>query len=419
VRGIQVHGSAADQAIAGQRTALNLAGASTDELARGMIASPPGLFRSTRRLDVQLTLLPDAHLLRNHARLHFHCYTAETIAELVLFPGLDKADKQSVQKTLRGLVPGQTAWAQLRLAEPLPLLPGDRFILRQFSPVVTIGDGVVIDAAPLSGRQQRKQSQEALASLAGGTAQEILEARVFRRAQRGLSVPDAVAETGWEMKRLQAAIATLLKEKKALLFGDVLISHGAFSEAASAAVSAVATFHQANPLVAGIGKEELRERLGLGPAVFGGMLDALVREKKIEVAGEQIHQPGRGVVMKEEEAESKRQIEHAFASAGLKVPALKEVLAGLKIDRTRAQKIVTLLLRDHVLIKVSDDLVFHHGALDSLRNTVAAFKAKSPKIDVAAFKELTGVSRKYAIPLLEYLDRERVTRRVGDERMIL
>jgi len=125
------------------------------------------------------------------------------------------------------------------------------------------------------------------------------------------------------------------------------------------------------------------------------------------------------VVMKDDEAESKKTIEAAFASAGLKVPALSEVIAGLKVDKSRAQKIVTLLMRDRVLVKISDELVFHRGALEELRRQMAAFKVKSAKIDVAKFKEMTGVSRKYAIPLLEYLDRERVTRRVGDAREIL
>lgn len=145
----------------------------------------------------------------------------------------------------------------------------------------------------------------------------------------------------------------------------------------------------------------------------------LVREKKIEIIGELVRLPGRGVVMKEEEAESKNEIERAFASAGLKVPALPEVIAALRIDKARAQKIVTLLLRDKVLIKVSDDLVFHRRALAELRGQISTQKARSATIDVAKFKELTGVSRKYAIPLLEYLDRERVTRRVGDVREIL
>jgi len=129
--------------------------------------------------------------------------------------------------------------------------------------------------------------------------------------------------------------------------------------------------------------------------------------------------PGHGVVMKDEESESKKKIEDAFASAGLKVPALHEVIAGLKIDKVRAQKIVTLLLRDKVLVKVSDELVFHRSALQELRRQLGAYKAKSATIDVGKFKELTGVSRKYAIPLLEYLDRERVTRRVGNAREIL
>lgn len=153
--------------------------------------------------------------------------------------------------------------------------------------------------------------------------------------------------------------------------------------------------------------------------VFGAAVDLLSREKKIESAGDLVRLPGHGVVMKDEESESKQKIEEAFASAGLKVPALPEVIAGLKVDKTRAQKIVTLLLRDKTLVKVSDELVFHRGALEALRRLVAAQKLKSSKMDVALFKELTGVSRKYAIPLLEYLDRERVTRRVGDAREIL
>ena len=153
--------------------------------------------------------------------------------------------------------------------------------------------------------------------------------------------------------------------------------------------------------------------------MFSAALDLLTREKKIEVAGDVVRLPGHGVVMKDEEAESKKKIEDAFAVAGLKVPALHEVLAGLKVDKIRAQKIVTLLLRDKMLVKISDELVFHRSALEELRRLVAAQKLKSPKMDVAKFKELTGVSRKYAIPLLEYLDRERVTRRVGDAREIL
>jgi selenocysteine-specific elongation factor len=166
-------------------------------------------------------------------------------------------------------------------------------------------------------------------------------------------------------------------------------------------------------------QDELQRALEMAPELFEAALARLVKNKKLELVNELVRLPGRGVVMKDEEAESKRRIEEAFATAGLKVPALHEVIAGLKIDKARAQKIVTLLLRDRALVKVSDELVFHRSALEQLRRDLAGYKMKSAKIDVAKFKELTGVSRKYAIPLLEYLDRERVTRRVGDVREIL
>jgi selenocysteine-specific elongation factor len=184
-------------------------------------------------------------------------------------------------------------------------------------------------------------------------------------------------------------------------------------------MSTAADFHKNNPLVGGISKEELRARVDATPEVFETAAAMLVGDKKLELVGDLVRLPGHGVAMKDEEAESKRKIEDAFASAGLKVPALQEVIAGLKVDKVRAHKIVTLLLRDKVLIKVADELVFHGSALEQLRRQMTSYKAKSSRIDVAKFKELTGVTRKYAIPLLEYLDRERVTRRVGDERAIL
>jgi selenocysteine-specific elongation factor len=410
VRGIQVHNAPADQALAGQRTALNLAGAATEDLGRGMTLAPAGMLRPTRRADVQITLLPGARPLRSRARVHFHCYTSEVVAQVALLESEPGANAE--------LRPRQTAWARLRFPEPLLLLPGDRFILRQFSPVVTIGGGVVADAAPRPSKQGAFKS-DFLSVLTSGSAAAILKARVARRIDQGLSIQDAIAETGWTHSQVEEILKTEISTNQLLRFGDVMVGRGAFEGAKMFAFDTVKDFHAGNPLVPGIGKEQLREDLKFSPVVFQGVLDVLAREKKLQVTGDFVHQAGRGVVMKHEEAESKQQIEQAFAAAGLKVPALKEVLAGLKVDRNRAQQIVTLLLRDRVLVKVSDELVFHRDALDQLRRLLAEYKKTSPKIDVARFKDLMGVSRKYAIPLLEYLDRERVTRRVGDERTIL
>jgi selenocysteine-specific elongation factor len=410
VRGVQVHGSATDQAIAGQRTALNLAGVQVEDLVRGMTLAPPDVLETTQRIDVQLSLLKDARPMKNRSRVHLHAFTVETIAGTTFHEGdFNEANE---------LKPGTIAFARLRTAGPLLVLPGDHLILRQFSPVVTIGGAVVLDAFPLR-RQKREAVMKFLRTLASGSLAEKLLARIDRRASDGLTVADAVRETGLRQTVLKPVIATLLQQKQVIQAGEYLIASAAFTTARQRASTALDAFHKTNPLVAGISKEELREKLGLQPAVLEALLSEMVREKKAEVAGEQVKLAGRGVELKDDEAKAKQEIEKAFSSAGLKVPAIKEVLASLPVDKNRAQKLVTLLLRDRVLVKLTDDLVFHQTALQSLRQILAEYKTQSQKIDVAKFKDLTGISRKYAIPLLEYLDRERVTRRVGDERVIL
>jgi selenocysteine-specific elongation factor len=365
----------------------------------------PAQFRSTTRADVEITLLADAKPLSDRARVHFHSYTSETVAEVVLHSG-------------RQTYPGQTAFVRMRFAEPVLLLPGDRFIARQFSPIVTIGGGVVLDAAPLK-KAALGGLQEFLQTMVAGADSEKLLARVHRRQQNGLALPDAIAETGWPRTVIEALASELISAKKLLRAEDVLVTPEAFQRAKQAVTKMVDEFHSANPLVAGIGREELREKAGIAQQVFSAALQQLAAEKKLEISGEQVRVAGRSVVMKDEEAEARQSIESAFAKAGLKVPALKDVLAGVPVDKVRAQKIVTLLLRERVLVKLSDDLVFHTSALDSLRKTVRDYKSQSNKIDVAKFKDMTGISRKYAIPLLEFLDRERITRREGDARTIL
>ncbi len=406
VRGVQVHGAAADKAVAGQRTALNLAGVEVSELARGMMLTPAGLFRPTRQVSVELNLLPSAKPLRDRARVHLHAFTAETIAEVSLLEG-------------KQLKPGQSGLARLKLDAPFLLLPGDRFIIRQFSPVITIGGGVVLDASEPARRTKAADRLAFARAVSRADAGDVLLARVARRGTAGLSQSDAVAETGWLPARVQEVSGQLQKAGKITPSNGFVITTKRFTELRQQALAAVEKFHQQNPLVAGINQEQLREELGITPEVFRSLLDSLVRDKKLEATGDQVRGAGRGVVLRDDEAESKQTIEQAFAKAGLQVPALKEVLASLRIDQARAQKIVTLLLRDRVLVKLSDDLVFHRDALEALRQLVVAQKTKTPKLNVASFKDLTGVTRKYAIPLLEYLDRERVTKRVGDERVIL
>ena len=405
VRGLQTHGKDTNEALAGQRTAVNLAGVSQEEIERGQVLAQRDLLLPTHRLDVQLTLLNDAPALKNRARVHLHLFTAELVAAVKLYE-------------VEELLPGQTAWAQLRTAAPIACAPGDRFILRRFSPVTTIGGGVVADVRPL--RKLKPAARvEALAKLLTAPAAERLTLLVARGKRNGLALADAVHETGWPAALLKAATAEATHAGTLRAFAEVLVTSVELSAVQSDLFTTVEKFQKANPLAGGINRQELMERVEAPRPVFLGALDALIAEKKLAATGDQVHLPGKQVVMQDDEAETKQQIEELFAKAGLKVPTLKEALAGAKVDAARAQKIVTLLLREKVLVKIADDLVFHQRSLEELTQLVRNYKATSPKIDVARFKDLTGVTRKYAIPLLEHLDRERVTRRAGDLRIIL
>ena len=404
VRGVQVHGSTAERAVAGERTAVNLAGVEKQDIERGMMLASPGQLETTSRLDVILSLLPSAKPLKTGARVHLHAFSSEVIATVNLFEE-------------KRLEPGTQAFAHLRLSAPLLLVPGDRFIIRQFSPVATIGGGVVLENGPPARVKDVAARRDFLELLTDTSPESVLRARVTAQDVHGLRLSDAVARTGWSRNKV-ADIAKKVQEITSVR--GILIAKSALDLLRKGMSQAVDGFHKENPLATGMPKENLRERLaGVEPEIFAAVFDDAVRSGRLALTSDLVHLPGRGVVMKDDEVESRNIIEHAFASAGLKVPFLKDVLASLKIDRTRAQQIVTLLLRDKSLIKVSDELVFHRSALDHLRKELAELKRKMPRIDVARFKDFTGVSRKYAIPLLEYLDRERVTKRVGDERIIL
>ncbi|MFY9583795.1 MAG: selenocysteine-specific translation elongation factor [Candidatus Acidiferrales bacterium] len=410
VRGVQSGGRTTPRAVAGQRTALNLAGVDRAEIERGMVLASPGRFQPTRRLDARVALLGSARRLKNRSRVHFHQGTAETIAEIVL---LDRAE----------LAPGDSALAQLRLDESVLVLPGDRFILRQFSPVVTIGGGVVLDALASRHRQRDQHVAPYLATIERNNREEVLAAMAALVSQ-GLELGEVVARTGWLEAEVRETAARLARAGTLLVIGQqpfVIASAARVAECIGRVRDEVEAFHRANPLVEGIAKEDLRARAADARSeLFRAALDALVAEGSIVVAGDIIKRAGREIALQPEEARAKEQIAQEFARAGLAVPSVQEVLAKLPVEAKRAHKLLQLLLREQSLVKVTEELVFHRTAMARLRELLAEYKKKNgDRLPIAAFKQITGVTRKYAIPLLEHLDRERVTRRVGDERVIL
>jgi selenocysteine-specific elongation factor len=411
VRGVQSGGKSVERAIAGQRTAVNLVGIEHTALRRGMVLATPGKFRVTRRVDVRLELLRSAPKMKQRSRVHFHAGTCETVAELVFF-----AQKE--------LAPGQTGFAQLRLQDDVMVLAGDRFIIRQFSPVTTIGGGLVLD--PLARRPTVRDTGRVafLETLERGDKADTLAA-MTERALLGIGFEEIVSRTGWLENEIRATAKKLADIGRAKIVSAeplILLSAKSFNEAGQKIAARIEKFHKENPLLPGISRENLRTSLGrrVRPETFRAVLDELLAQKKLEAHGEIVKRAGAAISLDPEEARAKEQIEKAFATAGLAVPSVKEVLGELSVEARRAEKILQILLRDKSLVRVSPELIFHRDALAQLRDRLSTFKkTKGERISVPGFKELTGITRKYAIPLLEYLDRERVTRRAGDERVIL
>ena len=400
VRGIQVHGASASKAMAGQRTALNVAGADASELARGMTLAEPGLFEPTRHAGCSLELLPSAKPLKHGAPVHFHAGTAEAEANVRLLDG-------------SGLIrPGSRAMVRIELRDPLLLLPGDRFIVRMFSPVVTIAGGTVLDIAPP--RMNRADAAARLRVLAEGSTKERI-ALLMREAPYGMGLSELISKTGLLAPEIEAAAnaGNILYLKSPQPW---FIDRSAFEGAKQGLKKALTEFHRQNPLLPGMPKEELRSReLPQAPPF---LFDSLLASAGDLIAeGEITRLRSHSLALKQDEEAAVSKIEKAFASAGLSVPSTPEVLAKCGVEPARARSLLQILLRDKKLVRISEDLVFHHSAIQQLRQLLAARKGE--QFTVGTFKDWAGVSRKYAIPLLEYLDRERITRRTGDSRVVL
>ncbi len=393
VRGLQVYGEKTDRARAGERTAINLADIAPEDLSRGMVLTEPGRFSSVTVFDAKLDLLASAKPLKHEAPVHVHLGASEIEAEVRLL------DRRTA------LAPGESAWVRMVLREPVLVMAGDRFIIRMFSPVVTIGGGTVAD---ISGHKYRRGVDFAarLQTLLEGTSRQRVELLVGER-------PDGVSEA--ELIRL-----TGLKELAATpslhLVAKWRISGEHVAAASRRVVTVVRQFHKEQPLLQGIQKQDLKGRIvpDATPEIFEHILDAT---PEILQDAQVVRLKSHKVVLKLDEEAAKRAMESAFETAGLAAPGVQDVLKASGLEPARAKSILQMLLRDHRLVRISEDLVLHESAVAGLRSMMQGWRGQ--RINVPAFKDATGVSRKYAIPLLEYLDREHLTRREGDERIVL
>jgi selenocysteine-specific elongation factor len=372
VRGLQVYGEPTEHARAGERTALNLVGIEAGEIDRGMVLSEPGRFAPVRILDCQLEFLASVKPLKNRSPVHFHTGSANVEAEI------------------RYLDPG---WARITLKEPVLVLPGDRFIIRRFSPVVTIGGGVVVDIsahAYVPGRLGALRPESLVIEAPWGITEDQLIAWTGLRSTA--SLPGVEAAGKWLISRLRVV------------------------ELRQQLIEACKKFHRDHSLLPGMPKQDLKTAV-MADASAEVFDYVLAGAGELTQDGEMVRLKTHRVVLKEDEAQARTAIESSFERAGLAAPAVNDVLKESGVESARARSILQMLLREGRLTRISDELVLHVSALAQLRELLAS--KRGLRFSVPAFKEWTGISRKYAIPLLEYLDREHVTRREGDERVVL
>ena len=394
VRGVQVHGEAALKAVAGQRTAINVAGIEAQQIARGMVLADPDRFAAIREFSCVLETLPGAPPIKNRAPVHFHAGTAEIEAEVRLFRGETE------------LPPGGKTYARIMLREEALLLPRDRFIIRRFSPVTTIGGGMVLDTAVPRSRKSA-EVKERLRKIEQASTPDWIHLLV-RESGTGMPPAELIARTGLTQDEIAEAIRGT---KSILVLPGWLVDRNWLDALRDTIIARIRDFHRERPLQPGIPKQALCMDMPTP------LVDVLLKHPQIALEGDIVRLRSHRVVLQQQEELARAAIESAFEKAGLAVPAVPDVLAHSGVESARAHTLLQILIREGRLVRVTEELVFHRATLDQLRRDLAAIKGT--RLTVPAFKDRTGISRKYAIPLLEYLDREKVTRREGDIRIVL
>ena len=431
VRNVQVHGHDTERALAGQRTAINLQGLNVDQVQRGSLLAPAGRLRPTSMIDARLELLPSAaRPLAQRARVRLHHGTAEVMARVVILQGsgFERANLNSEPATRnseRGSIQrGESAIVQLRLEESMTALPGDRFIIRSYSPQVTIGGGVIIDALPEKHRIRDSAACARLEQLERADLAGQLAVFIEMAGAHGTSEADIAARTGATDEQIAATTEELHRMGRVLEVSGaplVLISDESYRALAGRVMEMLTEHHRREPLSLGLSREEVRDRIfgQVRPEIFRAVVARLVEERKVSAERETLRLAEHRPALTDSDEVAKTALEAGFKAAGLQAGTLEETAAATGTKIELARKLYHLLAAERRLVRIGD-FVFHVDSINDLKSRVRALKPANPRIDVAVFKEITGgLTRKYAIPLLEYLDRERITRRIGNEREIL
>ena len=400
VRGIQVHGAAVSETHAPSRVALNLAGIEVAEVHRGHTIVPPETLSPVNTVDVELTVLPGMPALRHRTSLRLHAFTSETTARVLLY----RPDENSAAPL-----------ARLRLSKPLILAPGDRFVLRQPSPAITVGGGRVLDANPEPGL--RKAAAKAwLEQLREAAPEQQILLRVRRRGLHGISIKALSREICLHTDAIRPIIASLIATRQLI---GATVEHAALGQVLWPGALAEAVELLSKELerseARSLSRAELRSRTKLEDWVFSLAAARLPQVKQVQAVGNQFTLRG---ASPNEPTEAVAKVEALYRTVGLASPIVTEVAATLQLPYEQVPPLITILIRAGKLVRMgSDNLLIHAEALVRLRTELQ--KQRGQTFDVGRFKALTGLTRKHAIPLLEYLDGARITRNQNGVRTVL
>ncbi|MEN6488976.1 MAG: selenocysteine-specific translation elongation factor, partial [Smithella sp.] len=402
IRGIQVHNQPVEEAWAGQRTAINLQGIEKSILNRGNVLVRPQTVWPTQRLDVFVEYLAsNSKNLKNRTLVRLHTGTSEIISRIILLENDE-------------LAPGQKGFAQLILSDEDVVVTGDHFVLRSYSPVTTIGGGQVIDPLPKKHKRLIDKIIEDLNLLQKGNLQEKISVILERTGFTGINLPRLAFRLGVKAKKVREALENLLSGKKAFLLDSddtTVISARFFQQIEETIIRIITDYHKNNPLKAGISKEELKVSLenAVSPNLFTIVLSALNKIGTIVSDKDNVRLAKHQVELAGDLDSLRRDIARNYKESGLTPPFLKDVINKFSAQKAKAQSIINLMLKEGELIKINEELCFSGEILNKLRNDYKAMLIKDGKATPASFKELTGLSRKYIIPLMEYFDMNKLT----------
>ena len=419
VRGLQSHGRKVPQVASGRRVAVNLGGIDHNDVVRGMTLVEPNVLLPTQAIDAEAEVLSSApRSLRSRQRVRVHIGTAEALARVQVLN--DQAEIATGHKDL----------VQFRLETPIVAIPGERFIVRSYSPQTTVAGGVVIDNAPERHRRKEMNSIRSFlhsVSRAAGDAAVILKCLVEASATSGLTIAELQSKTGFRREVVEKALAANINDEAIVDLAGRYIAAASFAKITSTARNEIAEFHKNEPLAKGMPLELLRElAFAFLPAeVADAVLAEAVRKDTLFLDKDSVRLASHAAELSPAEKEVSDKILHVLSQAGLEVPKIDEVvtvaIAGTKVTAAEGKKLVQQLIDSENVIKVTAEFHFSKPVIDDLHAKLKSFADTTADrlIDVPKFKEIAGVSRKYAIPLLEYFDREHVTARAGDKRVIL